>query len=73
MVYIAKEGDELPPIDEPTTEMTGTGNVVVFKDIGFDIEPEQPYIWRVDCVSAADNKRRQSNTWGFTIKSKVAK
>ena len=68
MIYIAKAHHGFPPLDEPTTEIDGDGNVVVFKDIDFTIEADQEYKWRVDCVKSGSNNRKQSGEWSFTIK-----
>jgi len=68
MIYIAKAHHGFPPLDEPTTEIDGDGNVVVFKDIDFTIEADQEYKWRVDCVKSGSNNRKQSEEWSFTIK-----
>ena len=71
MVYIAKEHHEFPPDDEPTTQITGDGNVVVFEDIGLEIMSDKKYLWRVDCVEGATKKRRQSDKWAFTMTSNI--
>ena len=67
MVYIAKETTDFPPIDQPTTEIAGDENVVVFKDINFIITPGQLYKWRVDCSEGTTNKRRTGDTWLFKM------
>ena len=68
MIYITKAHHEFPPLDEPTTEIDGDGNVVVFKDIDFTIEADREYKWRVDCVENGSNNRKQSDEWSFTMK-----
>merc|ERR1712150_192190 len=69
MVYISKSDDNFPPNDEPNTEMQGNGNVVVFKEIGFDVIPDVWYKWRVDCLKSSTNKRIYSDIWHFKMKS----
>ena len=69
MVYIAKKDEDMPALDEPTTEMSGEGNVIVFKDINFSVSPGEAYKWRVDCVEGETQKRRKGATWKFTIAS----
>lgn len=67
MVYIAKNSTDFPPNDQPTTELTGDGNVIVFKDIDFHPVDHIWYKWRVDCVKGSTNKRISSDEWLFRI------
>merc|ERR1719430_1970351 len=67
MVYIAKNSTDFPPLDQPTTELTGEGNVIVFKDIGFTVLPNKWYKWRVDCFKGATSQRLSSDTWLFRM------
>jgi len=69
MIYIAKESSDFPSIDEPTTEMNGDGNVVVFDDVGFTVSPGKLYKWRVDCVEGESSKRRSGDVWMFKMSS----
>ena len=69
MVYIAKNSTDFPPMDEPTTEMTGDGNVIVFKDLDFKVSTNIWYKWRVDCVEGENKKRREGDTWLFRMHS----
>ena len=66
-VYIAKEHSDFPSIDEPTTEMSGDGNVVILEDIDFTISPGKSYKWRVDCVEGDTNNRRTGDIWSFKM------
>ena len=68
MVYIAEKTDDFPADDEPTTEMTGDNNVVVFAEIGFEVSAGTAYKWRVDCVEGEAGKRRTGDTWEFSLK-----
>ena len=68
-VFISKNDEEFPSVDEPTTEMTGNGNVIIFSDIDFNVVPDVWYKWRVDCVEGNANKRRQSEIWRFKMQS----
>jgi len=69
MVYISIHDEDFPPVEDPTTETRGDGNVIVFKDIKFSVVPDVWYKWRVDCVEENSKKRRQSGTWLFRIQT----
>ena len=68
IVYIVEDTLNIPPQDGPTTEMTGDNNVIVFKDIGFEVVTGRRYKWRVDCVEGKSGARRTGQTWKFTFK-----
>ncbi len=67
MVYVAKKDSDFPSNDEPSAEITGDNNVVVFEDIEFTIESGTEYKWRVDCLEGETSIRRRGDTWAFTM------
>ena len=73
MVYIAKNSTDFTPVDEPTTELTGNGNVIIFGDIDFKVSANIWYKWRVDCVEGATKNRREGNTWLFRMQADYRK
>jgi len=67
LVYIAIQKDDFPPLDEPTAEMFGEDNIVVFDDISKEIFSGMKYKWRVDCLEVLKNERRKGDIWNFTM------
>lgn len=67
LVYVTEKDSDFPSNDDPTTEITGDNNVVVFDDIKFTIKSGTEYKWRVDCVEGETSKTRRGDTWSFTM------
>jgi len=66
-VFIAENVSDFP--SEPVTEIEGDGNVVVFKDIGFEVKPGILYKWYVSCEGPDDE--RVSDTWLFQMEDET--
>ena len=66
-IYISLEGDEFPPIDQPTDELFGEDNMISFSAIDIAIVSGESYKWRVDCVEGTNSKRRTGDVWIFTL------
>ena len=58
MIYIAEKSTDFSADDEPTTEMTGDNNVIVFAEIRFEVNAGTAYKWRADCVEGESGIRR---------------
>jgi len=67
VVYLAEKDKDFT--DEPITELIGDGNVIVFEDIDFNVEPDTWYKWKVDCIKATSEEKKEGNIWLFKIDS----
>ena len=67
MIYIANRDDDFPPIDQPTSVLFGTDNIVPLTGLDISIEGGEAYKWRVDCIEGSSNSRREGDVWVFTL------
>ena len=65
--YVSREGEEFPPIDQPTAELFGEDNMINFSGIDIAIVSGESYKWRVDCVEGINSKRRTGDEWSFML------
>ena len=67
MIYVANKNADFPAMDQPTSVLFGTDNIVPLNGLDISIESGEAYKWRVDCIEGVSNRRREGDIWVFTM------